>query len=85
MSELEIKHSKFPKLHPVEKIVYTIIFPLGIMYILYCFFLFIGLKPTRIYDNQFSKIYKYYESPKTAFDPYAYRPGTALWNFTHRN
>ena len=85
MSDIYTKHSQFPTLHLVEKIVCSVVFPLGIIYLLYCFLLYIGLKPTRVSNRRLSKIYTHHEAPKTAFDPYAYRPGTALWNFTHRN
>jgi hypothetical protein len=83
--EVKLKNFKFPKLQPIEKILYTVIFPLGMMYLLYCILLLIGIKRTRTSDCQLSTVSKYYEKPRTAFDPYAYSPGTSLWNFTHRN
>ena len=85
---LDTTPSKYPKLHPFEAAIYIVIFPLGFLYLFYCFLLFIGLKPTNKRKGHVSpapKPYKhgdYYSNGY--FDPAAYRPGTVLWKFTHR-
>ena len=86
----EEQTSKYPKLHIIEKIAFVVIWPLGMLYIIYYFLLFIGVKPTKNIQK-----YKYYKESADHISAYTYNfnpahplafvSGSCLWRSTHRS
>ena len=86
----EMQTRKYPKLHIIEKIAFVIIWPLGLLYPIYCFLLFLGVKPTknnqkyRYYQESGDHIYSYtYKFDPT--NPFAFSSGSCFSRSTRRS
>jgi hypothetical protein len=86
----EKQTSKYPKLHIIQKIAYVVIWPIGMFYLIYCFLLFLGVKPTknnqkyRYYQESGDHIYSYtYKFNPT--NPFAFSSGSSFSRSTHRS